>query len=69
MIKHKYRIIVDTKDERGILAGILVKNGYSVTPGKQLKKDSNKSYDYYLEVCDEEDRNVYSKEVIRDSKK
>ncbi|HIU79752.1 MAG TPA: hypothetical protein IAC67_02435 [Candidatus Coproplasma excrementipullorum] len=51
------------------MAGILVKNGYSVKQGKQLKKDSNKSYDYYLEVCDENDRNVYSKEVIRDRKK
>lgn len=47
-----YRICIEDKEDRQTVAGILVKNGYQVRPGKQFKVGSRKSYDYYVEVLD-----------------
>ena len=40
----------------GAGASALVKNHYQVKMGKQFKKGSQKSYDYYLEIVDTLDR-------------
>jgi len=50
------RIIIEKEEERVQMAGILVKNHYQVKMGKQFKKGSQKSYDYYLEIVDTLDR-------------
>ncbi len=54
------RLCIDTEEDRQLVAGILFKNGYSVTPGKQFKVGSKKSYDYYIEVVDTKGRDTVS---------
>lgn len=53
------RLCIDTVEDRQLVAGILFKNGYSVTPGKQFKVGSKKSYDYYIEVVDTTAKNKW----------
>jgi hypothetical protein len=59
MAKRKsFRLIIADMPDRQAVAGILVKNGYSVTPGRQYKNESKRSYDYYIEVTDTMGREV-----------
>lgn len=50
--KPTVRLCIDTVEDRATVASILFKNGYAVTPGRQFKVGSKKSYDYYVEVVD-----------------
>ncbi len=47
------RIKIALLDDRVAVAGILVKNGYQVRPGKQKRTPTGKTYDYYLEVVEQ----------------
>lgn len=40
-------LICSTVEDRAIMTGILVKNGYTVGPGR-IPRKSGKSYDYVL---------------------
>lgn len=42
-------LICSTVEDRSIMTGILVKNGYTVGPGR-IPRKSGKSYDYTLEI-------------------
>jgi len=44
------KLRIFNEDDRMAVAAILVKNGYQVSQGKELR--TAKSYDYYLEVVD-----------------
>ena len=41
------------EEDRVTLAGILVKNGYTVTMGKRLKTPKGKAVVYFLHISDE----------------
>lgn len=42
-------LICSTVEDRSIMTGILVKNGYTVGPGR-IPRKSGKSYDYTLKI-------------------
>lgn len=42
-------------EDRMTVAGIFVKNGYNVGPGRRKKTPTGKSYDYLLKVYKEEE--------------
>lgn len=44
------RLVIDKIEDRGILASILVRNGYAVKPGKARRTPTGKSVDYYIDV-------------------
>lgn len=46
----KAKIFIDKLEERIEVAGILIKNGYTVSQGKEKKTPTGKTYDYFLEV-------------------
>lgn len=46
------KIRIFNEKDRMDVAAILVKNGYRVSQGKQLRAKTGKSYDYYLEIDD-----------------
>ena len=52
-------IEISREDDRVTVAGILVKNGYTVSMGKRLKTPKGKAVVYFLHV---EDGNKDSKE-------
>lgn len=47
------RIKIALLEDRVTVAGILVKNGYQVRPGKSKRTPTGKTYDYYLEVVEQ----------------
>ena len=46
----KEKLYIDKLEERIEVAGILIKNGYTVSQGKEKKSPTGKTYDYFLEV-------------------
>lgn len=46
----KAKLYINTLEERIEVAGILIKNGYTVSQGKEKKAPTGKTYDYFLEV-------------------
>lgn len=44
------RLVIASIDDRATVAAILVKNGYTVRPGKAKRTPAGKSIDYFLEV-------------------
>lgn len=46
----KAKLYIDKLEERIEVAGILIKNGYTVSQGKEKKSPTGKTYDYFLEV-------------------
>ena len=46
----KAKIYIDKLEERIEVAGILIKNGYTVSQGKEKKTPTGKTYDYFLLV-------------------
>lgn len=50
-------LICSTVEDRAIMTGILVKNGYTVGPGRIPRKSgkSGKSYDYTLKIYREKE--------------
>lgn len=58
-------LICSTVEDRSIMTGILVKNGYTVGPGR-IPRKSGKSYDYTLKIYREKDISgvgVYRKRI------
>lgn len=51
-------LICSTVEDRSIMTGILVKNGYTVGPGR-IPRKSGKSYDYTLKIYREETPRIY----------
>lgn len=47
-------LICSTVEDRSIMTGILVKNGYTVGPGR-IPRKSGKSYDYTLKIYREKE--------------
>lgn len=47
-------LICSTVENRSIMTGILVKNGYTVGPGR-IPRKSGKSYDYTLKIYREKE--------------
>ena len=50
----KAKIYIDKLEERIEVAGILIKNGYTVSQGKEKKTPTGKTYDYFLTVSRED---------------
>ena len=46
----KTKLYIDKLEERIEVAGILIKNGYTVCQGKEKKTPTGKVYDYYIVV-------------------
>lgn len=46
----KAKLYIDKLEERIEVAGILIKNGYTVSQGKEKKTPTGKVYDYFLTV-------------------
>ena len=46
----KAKLYIDKLEERIEVAGILIKNGYTVSQGKEKKSPTGKTYEYFLEV-------------------
>ena len=46
----KAKLYIDKLEERIEVAGILIKNGYTVSQGKEKKSPTGKTYDYFLAV-------------------
>lgn len=46
----KTKLYIDKLEERIEVAGILIKNGYTVSQGKEKKTPTGKVYDYFLVV-------------------
>ena len=46
----KAKIYIDKLEERIEVAGILIKNGYTVSQSKEKKTPTGKTYDYFLLV-------------------
>lgn len=44
------KLYIDKLEERIEVAGILIKNGYTVSQGKEKKSPTGKTYDYFLVV-------------------
>lgn len=51
-------LCINNVEDRMTVAGILVKNGYNVGPGKRKRTPTGKSYDYLLKVYQEESTNA-----------
>ncbi len=49
----KIKIKIFREEDRILVAGILIKNGYTVRSGKARKTETGKTYDYFLEIFDE----------------
>lgn len=47
------RIKIFREEDRVLVAGVLIKNGYTVRSGKAKKTETGKTYDYFLEISDE----------------
>lgn len=56
----KAKLYIDKLEERIEVAGILIKNGYTVSQGKEKKSPTGKTYDYFLAVS----RDDNSKEEV-----
>lgn len=50
--KKPVRIKIAKEDERILVAGILIKNGYTVRAGRIKKTPTGKIYDNFLEIVD-----------------
>ena len=51
------KLYIDKLEERIEVAGILIKNGYTVAQGKEKRSPTGKVYDYFLVVSkDDNDR-------------
>ena len=50
-------LICSTVEDRSIMTGILVKNGYTVGPGR-IPRKSGKSYDYTLKIYREKEEEI-----------
>ena len=46
----KAKLYIDKLEERIEVAGILIKNGYTVSQGKEKKTPTGKTYEYFLTV-------------------
>ena len=46
----KAKLYIDKLEERIEVAGILIKNGYTVAQGKEKKSPTGKVYEYFLEI-------------------
>ncbi len=53
--QNKIRIKIFKEEDRIQVAGILIKNGYTVRSGKCKRTETGKVYDYFLEVCESTD--------------
>ena len=47
------KLYIDKLEERIEVAGILIKNGYTVSQGKEKKSPTGKTYDYFLVISKE----------------
>ena len=54
----KERLYINTLEERIEVAGILIKNGYTVSQGKEKKSPTGKVYDYFLVVSKDDNSNA-----------
>lgn len=46
----KAKLYIDKLEERIEVAGILIKNGYTVSQGKEKRTPTGKTYEYFLDV-------------------
>lgn len=46
----KAKLYIDKLEDRIEVAGILIKNGYTVSQSKEKKTPTGKTYEYYLTV-------------------
>ena len=46
----KAKLYIDKLEERIEVAGILIKNGYTVSQSKEKRSPTGKTYDYFLIV-------------------
>ena len=44
------KLYIDKAEDRIEVAGILIKNGYTVSQGKEKRTPTGKTYDYFLLV-------------------
>ncbi len=50
------KLSIFKEEDRIIVAGILIRNGYTVRQGQQKKEPGKKATDYYIEAVKGEDK-------------
>lgn len=58
------KLVIAKEEDRITVAGILIKNGYTVRQGRQKKEPSKKAIEYFLDAVKGEDQTDGSESAL-----